>query len=303
MSGRPDIAWSRQIAKASFGQLVLWTSAAALVVAAHGGAAWWVMRQPPAPPADPGTPVAIMIDLAPVAMAPAAEEEEIAPDDVDSVAAKAQPVEAEPEEPVPDEPEPVEPVEPEPVEPELAESVEPEVPQEQVEPVEPVEEVLPAVVNVPLPTPRPNRPPPKVAEKPRQPEKARPIPPRASPSRDATRAKVQAQQEASRAAAPQSNRGSSSMSPATWQSRVAARLNRHKRYPSAARKARQEGVVRVRFTFDGGGNVQSVALVASSGVAELDQEAVNTVRRASPIPAPPPGVHNTITVPMRFDLR
>src|SRR5690606_21775711 len=118
MSQRSDIAWSRQLARSSVGQVILWTSAAALAIVAHAGAAWWVMKEPPTAPADPGAPVAIMIDLAPVAMAPAAKEEQIASDVVDSVAAEAAPPpeEAEPvesvetaelAEPVPDEPDDV----------------------------------------------------------------------------------------------------------------------------------------------------------------------------------------------------
>lgn len=311
MSQRSDIAWSRQLARSSVGQIILWTSAAALAIVAHAGAAWWVMKEPPAAPADPGAPVAIMIDLAPVAMAPAAEEEQIAPDAVDSVAAEAAPPpeEAEPVEPVETaelaEPVPVEPenvTEPDPVEP-----VEPEQPveAEAIEPIEPIEEAVPEVVNVPIPTPRPNRPPPppRVAEKPRETERTQQRPQRESPSRDARRAQVQTQQNAPQAAAPQSSRGASNVSPARWQSRLLAHLERRKRYPASARRQRLEGVAQVRFTIDGSGNVQSVALAGSSGIAELDQEVVAMVRRASPVPAPPPGVNRTIVVPVRFNLR
>ena len=313
MSRRPDIAWSKQVARASVGQIFLWSSAAALALAAHAGAAWWIMREPPASPMEQGAPVAIMIDLAPVAMAPAAEEEQIAPDAVESVAAEAAPTpdEAEPVEPVEtaelvepvtpeaeevSEPEAVEPIEPEPVEAE-----------EPLEPAEPIEEaeVVPEVVDVPIPTPRPNRPPPppKVAEKPREPERTRPRPQRSAPSREATRAQVQAQQNAPQVAAPQSNRGAASVSPARWQSRLMAHLERRKRYPANARRQRLEGVAQVQFTIDANGNVQSVALAGSSGIAELDQEVVAMVRRASPVPAPPPGVNRTIVVPVRFNLR
>lgn len=375
MSARHDIAWSQRLAGNFAGQLLLWTTAAAFALAAHAGAAWWLMRQPPALPADPGEPTAIMIELAPVPMAPAAEAEQIAPDEADSVAAEAPPppetaepaervqttMLAEPvppeEEAVPDperaeavEVEPAEPVETEDVaevesdkaepvtvekvtqvEPETAEPVtaeevtqaepkatEPAAPEEvtQVEPetiepdeVDPVEEIVAAAFardDVPVPTARPDPPPPPPArtEQPRQQRQqiTRLRQQQAAPSREAARAQVQAQ-EAPRAAAPQTSRGAATVSPARWQSRLLAHLERRKRYPADARRQRQQGTAQVRFTIDAGGNVQSVSLVSSSGVAALDQEVVAMVRRASPVPAPPPGINRTIVVPVRFSLR
>jgi len=300
MSGRPDIAWSKHVAKVSLGQLLLWSSAAVQAVAAHAAAGWWIMQQPPAPAVDLGAPVAIMIDLAPVPMAPASDEEEVSADTVDSAAAE--------ETPVPEEAEPVETVEPEVAE--IEEPVEPEeVVQEPAPEMETAEAVepdveLPDVAEVPLPTPRPT-PKPKVAEKPREPEKPKQVVKQQAPapSREARAAKVQAQQEAPRAAAPQSHRGASSMSPQKWQSRLLAHLERRKRYPASAKRKRLEGTAQVRFTIDDSGNVQSVALAGSSGVPEFDEEVVAMVRRASPVPPPPPGVNRTIVVPVRFDIR
>lgn len=308
MSPRPDIVWSKKIARVTAGQVILWSSAAVLALAIHAGGGWWGMRAPPAMPADQGEPMAIMIDLAPFAMAPSAEEEQIAPDLVESVPADAAPA--------PDEAEPVEPVETAEVaepappetedvsEPEIVEPVEPEEPIEAEEPLEPLEPV-PEVVDVPLPTPRPNRPPPppKVAEAPREREKPRPRPQRSAPSREATRAQVQAPQNAPQVAAPQSSRGAASATPARWHSRVLAHLERRKRYPANARRQRLQGIAQVRFTVDANGNVQSVSLASSSGVAEFDQEVISLVRRASPVPAPPPDANRTVVVPVNFNLR
>ncbi len=324
MSGRADIAWSRQLTRVSAGQITLWTSAAVIAVAAHAGAAWWVMQEPSAAPMEQAGAPAILIDLAPMAMAPAAVEDTVSPDTVDSVSAEAAPApeSAEPVEPVETlqmaEAVPVEtPVEAEaePVEieqavelpPETVEPLETEV--ETVEPIDPVEEMVTAAlenVEVPLPTARPAPPrptPERTVERQRPREQARPQRQQSAPSRDAVRAQAMTQQESTRAAAPQANPGASSVSPARWQSRLMAHLERRKRYPSSARRARQEGVAQVRFTIDGSGNVQSVALARSSGVAELDDEVVAMVRRASPVPAPPPGVGRTIVVPVQFNLR
>ncbi|MFC5518824.1 energy transducer TonB, partial [Kaistia terrae] len=73
-----------------------------------------------------------------------------------------------------------------------------------------------------------------------------------------------------------------------------------KRYPAGSRSRGETGIVTVRFTIDDGGNVLAVALAGSSGFPELDQEVLSLLRRASPVPPPPPGVKKTITAPVRF---
>lgn len=314
MTPRPDIAWSRQLAGVSLSAITLWLFAGTVVLAAHGAAGWWVMRERPQPMASAPEPAAIMIDLAAAPMAPAAVEDQIAPDEVDAEAAEA--VEAEPVEEI----ELAEAVEPvvEPVEPEVVEEIEEILPEtveaiepEPVEEIEPIEEQVAALdpVEVPLPQVRPEPPKEEVKEKPREKPRKKPEPVKAKPkpsqqSVERNKAQVQAPREAPRAAAQQNSSGSSSsVSPARWQARVASHLERRKRYPSTARKQGQQGTAQVRFTIDGSGNVQSVALVRSSGVALLDEEVVALVRRASPVPAPPPGVNRTIVVPIRFSMR
>ena len=330
MSPRADIAWSRQLAGTSVSAVVLWIFAGTVVMAAHGAAGWWLMQERPAPAAM-AEPAAIMIDLAAVPMAPAAVEDQIAPDEVDAEAAEA--VEAETVEEVevaqvvrpvePDRveeveetpPEEVEPIEPEPaveIE-ETPEAVEPEPVEEVVEEiVEPVEQEVAALdpVEVPLPQMRPEPPrkqevkQEKPKEKPKLRKKPEPVKARQAPSADKRKAQVRAPVEAPRAAAQQSSSGAAaSVSPARWQARVASHLERRKRYPAAAKRQGQQGTAQVRFTIDGSGHVQSVSLVRSSGVAALDEEVVALVRRASPVPAPPPGVNRTIIVPIRFSMR
>lgn len=332
MKPRADIAWSRQLAGVSLSAMMLWLFAGTVVLAAHAAAGWWVLRERPQPLAA-AAPAAIMIDLAPMAMAPAAVEEQVAPDEVDSEAAEA--VEAEPVEEIelaeamepikPEaveaiEPEAVETIEPEPVEEavetppedvEPVETAEAVVPDE-IEPIEPVEEMVAALdpVEVPLPAARPE---PqrkmevkqeKPKEKPRRKEEVKARPKPQAPAADRRKAQVQTPREAPRAAAAQNSAGAAaSVSPARWQARVASHLERRKRYPSAARRQGQQGTAQVRFTIDASGNVQSVSLVRSSGVALLDEEVVALVRRASPVPAPPPGVNRTIVVPIRFSMR
>lgn len=93
---------------------------------------------------------------------------------------------------------------------------------------------------------------------------------------------------------------------ANYYGKLAVWLNRHKRYPSRARRLRQEGTVKVSFTINRSGRVLSHRIVSSSGHALLDQEVEAMLKRASPLPSFPPGMSQsqlTITVPIRFSLR
>lgn len=91
---------------------------------------------------------------------------------------------------------------------------------------------------------------------------------------------------------------------AGYSQRLAAWLNRHKRYPEPARRLRQQGMVRVSFTLDRNGRVIGQRIVASSGHRALDEEVLAMLRRASPMPKPPPGQDRfTVTVPISFSLR
>ncbi|MDC7986309.1 energy transducer TonB, partial [Rhodoplanes sp. TEM] len=107
-------------------------------------------------------------------------------------------------------------------------------------------------------------------------------------------------------AAPAPGAGSGGASLASWQGRVAAHLNRHKTYPSEARARNESGIVVLVFSIDRSGGVISASLGRSSGSAALDREATALARRASPVPAPPPGVGGSrirLTVPIRFNVR
>ncbi|MXW53083.1 MAG: energy transducer TonB [Gammaproteobacteria bacterium] len=66
--------------------------------------------------------------------------------------------------------------------------------------------------------------------------------------------------------------------------RVAAHLNRFKKYPNASRRAKEEGKAGVTFRVFADGRVDSIQLTKSTGYAELDEEALSMVKRASPYP-------------------
>ncbi|MBA3041108.1 MAG: energy transducer TonB [Alphaproteobacteria bacterium] len=298
---------------------MLWTSAALCVAAVHAGAVALLLREPEMVAEDAAPPAAIMIELAPEPVAEVTEEEQIVPDQVDAEEIKTashepvpEPVEEPPPEPMP-QPVPEPPVEevveqvPEPmVEPP---PLPPEPLPEPVEAIDPIEQMVMAQlenVTVPIPVMRP--PPPKpVEEKPKKaPEKKKAEKPKAPPppaSEAARKAKVETAQADRTAAKATSTGGGRNVSPAKWQSRLMSHLERRKRYPSEARSNREEGTVYVRFRIDDGGNVLSVSLSRSSGHSSLDQAVLDMVRRASPVPAPPPGVSKTITAPVRFNIR
>lgn len=310
--------------RTSWGLVGLWTFAAIVTLSAHIVAVAWAMRETPIAPADDSPPAAIMIELAPETVAPEIDEQNIAVDQQVAQQVEAEPVEeTEPAEEVvetepvtqPDPevlPEPAperiveeetEVAEAEPVE---AEPVEEEEPLEEVDPIE--EEVTAQLENVevPLPTWRP-KPPEKEVVKKEQPKAKKAVrkPPakKPTPSRNADVAKVQTKQSKVAAASQTSAGAGSNVSPARWQSRLLAHLERRKRYPSASKSRGEQGTAYVRFRIDDAGNVMSVSLARSSGFPALDEEVVAMVRRASPVPAPPQGVNKNITVPVRFSVR
>lgn len=283
MNGPTDSIGVRE----SFSELALWAGASLLVLSLHVGAAMWLLREPDMMAADDTPPAAIMIELAETPEATETEENELSPDEVMSDAsAAAEKVEEPVDEPV----------------------LEQEVVQDEPEPVEvePREEIAQLdKVEVPLPVAKPKPPEPKKEIVKKDEPKKKPVKQREQASAEqAVKAQAQVTQT-SRNAARQSASGlfASSMTPARWQSRLMAHLERRKKYPSGAKSRREEGTVYVRFRIDDSGKVLSATLARSSGWPELDNEVLSLVQRASPVPAPPPDVNKTITAPVKFNRR
>lgn len=88
---------------------------------------------------------------------------------------------------------------------------------------------------------------------------------------------------------------------AAWRGRVLAHLDRHKRYPPVAKKMKRQGRVRVDMTLDRQGRVLAVSVGKGAGFKALDEEAVETVRRAQPLPVPPPEIGGE-TIPMQVPI-
>jgi periplasmic protein TonB len=290
-----------------------WGTAAIVVVAVHFTAAWAALNWRKAEATRDAPPQAIMIDLAPLAVALPASPQEVAPG---PQMTEAQPV------PTPDTPTPVdetpdlasptpvatpEPPKPDPTPPDpqqTAQELKPDIPappqpQDIRVPDLPKEDNAQATL-APPPPPKPkahNEPPPKAHEA----ERKKPIDPDKPKHRQTTAPPSSIAARSNTAAAPSAGSGASpSVSPATWKSELMAHLNRYKRYPSGAAST---GTASVAFTIARSGQVLSAHLIGSSGNPALDAEAVSLPRRASPVPAPPPdfgGGVLTLTVPIHF---
>ena len=266
-----------------------WGGSLLLVLGAHGGLAaamlsWRVAVEAVEPP-----PAAVMIDLAPMPVAPPVEQAPM-----------------EPAEPPPPEPPPLE-----------EQLPEPDLPPEPVIEPEPLPEPLPepppvepevALPEPPPPPPKPKpKPKPKEPPRPKEPPVERPKPrqevapaPPPAPAAPVAPAAV----AAAPAPGPVSTRNSRALP--SWQGLLIGHLERHKRYPRSAQARRQEGVAQVRFVIDREGKVLSVRLEKSSGHEVLDAETVAMVERASPLPAPPPELARDrfeLVVPVQFFIR
>nr|WP_256254631.1 energy transducer TonB [Pseudomonas agarici] len=106
---------------------------------------------------------------------------------------------------------------------------------------------------------------------------------------------------AERTAASQSSRGAADPAlRAQWESQLLAHIERFKRYPQGARERGDRGTAYLRFEIDTEGQVLSARIARSSGLAELDQAALDMIHRASPVPRPPMGSASRFTVPVVF---
>lgn len=91
---------------------------------------------------------------------------------------------------------------------------------------------------------------------------------------------------------------------ATFSQQVSSKIKRFQRYPMVAQRRGWEGTAEVLVRFDPDGRVADIVLGKSSGREILDEEAVNMVRRASPLPEAPQGLFGKeIKVPIIFRLQ
>ncbi|PEQ13573.1 hypothetical protein B2G71_04355 [Novosphingobium sp. PC22D] len=86
---------------------------------------------------------------------------------------------------------------------------------------------------------------------------------------------------------PAPPRSSTPDSEATYEGLLLARIEQFRRYPRKALRKGEEGVVHIRFHMNREGRVIDAAITQGSGCAALDREALDTLRRAEPLPRIP----------------
>jgi periplasmic protein TonB len=90
---------------------------------------------------------------------------------------------------------------------------------------------------------------------------------------------------------------------AMWRNELFAHIDHEKRWPTAARAHDIQGEVTLEFTVDRAGRVVNSRVLHGSGFAVLDDEAMSTLKRATPLPMPPAQVSDEtlhLTLPIRF---
>ena len=234
-----------------------WAVAATLVVLAHAGVVGsYLLRPAPEVEGAPEAP-AIIIDLAPMPVAPASQADLApGPDMIEAQPAPKPPPQTEKD---------------------LVESV-PEAP-------------VPAEVMLPKPEPKAVEK--KTEERPDDQKSDAPPSEQAAPAPRTTAAPRSEQNTALAPAAPSPGSAASRAQLAKWATLVSARLQQHKRYPREAAARNETGAVTVAFSVNRGGHVLNSRIVKSSGHQSLDQEALDLLHRAEPLPAFGPAMTQT----------
>ncbi|AKH99411.1 outer membrane transport energization protein TonB [Hoeflea sp. IMCC20628] len=91
-----------------------------------------------------------------------------------------------------------------------------------------------------------------------------------------------------------------------WQRDIVLRISKVRKYPALAREKKIEGEVRVRFTLDQYGTIQSSMIETSSGSAVLDEAALAVFEEIGKLPTPPSyleGDSFTLLAPIRYSFR
>jgi len=87
---------------------------------------------------------------------------------------------------------------------------------------------------------------------------------------------------------------------------ISKEIKRYQKYPPLAQRRGWEGTAEVLLQIATDGKVTIITLGKSSGRSVLDEEALNMVRRASPLPQAPQNLRGrelTVTVPIVFKLQ
>ena len=86
---------------------------------------------------------------------------------------------------------------------------------------------------------------------------------------------------------------------------LAREFSKHRQYPRIAQLRGWQGTVRVQLELDTNGNITQSSIKDSSGFDVLDRQALDMVKKATPLPLPPEILRNrafSILVPVTFKL-
>lgn len=253
-----------------------WALASGIALLLHASPVIWLLWPDRHHRVNDSPAAAMLIELAPVPVAPAVPETDLAPGPEQqalsepSMAAEPTPVETQPE--PEDEPE-----QEEAPEPDVILESKPDVPEQEEEPEE-AEELPQEEDSTAAPLVMPTAP-------------------------------IPVQNEAETRAAPEEAALVNTHAQTrviSWQDRLLSQLNKTKQYPLAARSRKREGISYLWFSMDREGKVLAARLERSSGHSELDTETLALIYRAQPLPPPPediPGETIELVVPVEFFLR
>jgi protein TonB len=91
--------------------------------------------------------------------------------------------------------------------------------------------------------------------------------------------------------------------PSNFIDAVYRHLERYRRYPKEASETGISGVVYLSFRMSRDGSVRNINVVRSSGHVVLDEAAVETIRRAQPLPRIPLSMSNFVTIEIGLDFK
>lgn len=174
--------------------------------------------------------------------------------------------------------------------------IEEKLPESEAEPVPPppvpVEQPKPKKAELEKPKPKPAEKPNPV-KKPKEPkaEKKTPAPQKASESTEGKASSAGHAAESEQAAKKKS-----------ITAMLVSLVEKHKRYPKAARRAGMEGVVLVEFSVDPSGKVTSASVIKKSGKGPLDSASLDLSNRIIGTAFNVPNAGMKIQVPIRYSL-
>lgn len=90
--------------------------------------------------------------------------------------------------------------------------------------------------------------------------------------------------------------------PISYKRIILGRLAKAKRFPPGARSRGARGIAVVGFRLGEAGELAGVALLRSSGEADLDKESLALIARAAPFPSPPAGAQRDFAVDIAFGM-